>query len=271
MRSAAYAASTRLRATLGRRGVAILLALAIEALIALLLLLMAPDLPGKPESDGRPTVFGIDVSDAPEAADRGEAKPGPKRPASAKPQPAPPKPREVTPPPPPKPVPEVVPPLPSNFIRMTRDEFRQADIAKAPSSAPAQVASNDAGDSDGPSGGGGGARPGDTPLAGGKAPNGEPLYAAEWYRRPTHAELSTYLSPRAPRSGGGWGLVACKTVARYHVEDCQELGESPRGSGLAGSVRQAAWQFLVRPPRIGGREQVGTWVSIRIDYTITKE
>jgi protein TonB len=99
----------------------------------------------------------------------------------------------------------------------------------------------------------------------GKAPNGEPLYAAEWYREPTHQQLSTYL-PKTMPDGGGWGTVACRTVARFHVEDCVELDQNPAGSHLAGAVRQAAWQFLVRPPRVGGKALVGEWVSIRIYY-----
>jgi protein TonB len=120
---------------------------------------------------------------------------------------------------------------------------------------PAQDSGNDAQLADGP---------GDSERVG-TAPNGQPLYAAEWYREPTNQELSTYLPPRMP-DGGGWGLVACKTIARYHVDDCVELGNSPPGSHLASAVRQAAWQFLVRPPRKGGREMVGEWVRIRIDY-----
>ena len=99
----------------------------------------------------------------------------------------------------------------------------------------------------------------------GTAPNGEPLYAAEWYREPTRQEIAGYL-PKTMPDGGGSGLVACKTAERFHVEDCVELGSDPPGSRLAGAVRQAAWQFLVRPPRVGGKSLIGTWVRIRIDY-----
>ena len=101
----------------------------------------------------------------------------------------------------------------------------------------------------------------------GHGPNGETLYNARWYREPTHAELDTYLPKGTRRSG--WGLIACRTVAHYHVEDCVELGQSP-GSGLAGAVRQAAWQFLVYPPRIGGHQLVGSWVRIRVDYRVVE-
>ena len=101
----------------------------------------------------------------------------------------------------------------------------------------------------------------------GTAPNGEPLYAAAWYRRPYPDELSGYLSTAR---GPGWGLIACRTVADYRVEDCVALEESPPGSNIARSVLAAAWQFRVRPPRVGGRSLVGTWVRIRIDYDLAR-
>lgn len=104
----------------------------------------------------------------------------------------------------------------------------------------------------------------------GEGPGGQHYYNVEWYREPTEAQLHTYLPHDAP--GTGWGMVACKTIENYHVDNCRTLGESPIGSGYARAVREAAWQFLVRPPRIGGRRLVGSWVSIRIDYgTIEKK
>ena len=264
MPSTAYLASTRIRETLGRRGMAMVLALLVEALIALLLLFMAPDLPGV-EDGPRTTTFDVSTGDSEDASEQSPAKAAPERASRSQPQPHPVRPPEVQPPTPPTPEPPIV--LPDGIIPMTRQEYRSADIAKVRSrpQAPGNAASAENGEA---ASSGGGSMPGDSEVAG-KAPNGEPLYAAEWYRRPTKAELSTYMSSRARSSG--WGLIACRTVARYHVEDCQELGESPRGSGLAGSVRQAAFQFLVRPPRVGGKEMVGAWVSIRIDYTITRE
>ena len=95
------------------------------------------------------------------------------------------------------------------------------------------------------------------------------LYNAEWVREPSDAELRTYL-PRAVDSGS-WALIACQTIAHNQVENCAQLGESPRGSGLSKAMRLAAWQFRVRPPRIDGKPMVGAWVRIRIDFGTAKD
>jgi protein TonB len=103
----------------------------------------------------------------------------------------------------------------------------------------------------------------DTPRVSGSGPNGEPLYAASWYREPYDDELRGYLSTA---SGPGWGLIACRTAPDYRVEDCVKVDEYPTGSNIARAVLAAAWQFRVRPPRIGGQPKIGEWVRIRIDY-----
>jgi periplasmic protein TonB len=100
----------------------------------------------------------------------------------------------------------------------------------------------------------------------GTAPNGEPLYAAKWYREPTRQELAGYLSTATAPSAA---LIACRTVPDFRVADCQLVGESPEGSNIGRAVLAAAWQFRVRPARVGGRSQVGSWVRIRIDYTVS--
>jgi protein TonB len=160
---------------------------------------------------------------------------------------------------PPTPRPPVTVPLPSevkapSFIPMSRDEFASADLARRPQQGPSL------GNGSGSAGGGGGQMSGP-----GQGPGGVQLYEAQWYRRPTHAELDGYL-PADP-SREGWGLVACRTIADYQVDNCQTLGESPVGSGFARAVRQAAWQFRVIPPRVDGKAMIGAWVRIRIDYT----
>jgi protein TonB len=105
--------------------------------------------------------------------------------------------------------------------------------------------------------------PPDSERVEGSGPNGEPLYAARWVREPYHDELAGYLSTA---QGPGWGLIACRTVENFRVEDCVFVDEYPRGSNIARSVLAAAWQFRVHPPQIGGRPQVGSWVRIRITY-----
>jgi len=150
---------------------------------------------------------------------------------------------------------QVIPPRPLDLIPMSKEDLEASDIAKLGSNAPGagQLAQ--------------GSAPGDSEQVG-TGPNGEPLYAAEWYREPTNQELAAYLPKNMPEDGG-WGMVACRTAPRFRVEDCVELGQGPAGSHLAGAVRQAAWQFLVRPPRVGGKSMVGEWVRIRIDYTVS--
>ena len=103
-----------------------------------------------------------------------------------------------------------------------------------------------------------------TAAGAGEGPGGVTLYNAEWVREPSDAELRTYL----PRSvaAGSWALIACQTIAHNQVENCAQLGESPRGSGLSKAMRLAAWQFRVRPPRVDGKPMVGAWVRIRIDF-----
>ena len=164
---------------------------------------------------------------------------------------------------PPRPVPQIprpkieLPPRPLDMLEVSKEFLETSDIAKLGSNAPGYSPNASRGSA------------GDSERVG-TAPDGQPLYAAEWYREPTNQELSAYLPKNMPE-GGGWGLVACKTAPRYKVEDCVELGNSPPGSHLAGAVRQAAWQFLVRPPRIGGRPMIGEWVRIRIDYAVSRE
>lgn len=105
--------------------------------------------------------------------------------------------------------------------------------------------------------------PGDSARVGGSGPNGEPLYAAAWYREPYDNELAGYLSTA---DGPGWALIACRTVADFRVEDCIAIDEYPDRSNMARAVLAAAWQFRVRPPRLGGVSKVGEWVRIRISY-----
>lgn len=244
---------------LRRRSAALLLALLIELVLALLLFFLVPDIAGTDKPGRSLTTFSVEApkADEPEAEDAAKA---PAAPSTQAPQPISPQPDVEVPPPQTPEVPRGELP----FLVMTRDQYHSAQIKNLPPSAANVTSTTEAG----ARAGSGASHANDSDVVG-KGPKGQPLYAAEWHVRPTNAQLQTYIGGRARASG--WGLIACRTVANYRVEDCQELGESPRGSGLSGAVRQAAWQFRVRPPRIGGKEMVGEWVSIRIDYTISRE
>lgn len=143
--------------------------------------------------------------------------------------------------PPPRPSKKSVP-----WIEMSSEEMAASDISKLPAS--------------------GSGSEGDSEVVG-RGPNGEPLYGVEWAREPTNAELGGYLPPNPP---DGYGEIACKTIPGDRVDDCIEIAQQPRGSHLASAVRQAAWQFRIRPPRKGGRALMGVWIFIHIYYSSTR-
>lgn len=240
------------RESLRRRGAGLLLAAAFElAVILLLLLFLAPAFTER-KAPVPMSVFGVEApgeAERPEKT-RAEARAKPAGKANARRE------RAVEPPPPPPQPADASQAYdgPPQFVRLTRSDYNNGDIANAPAAAPAARPE---------SGGSGGA--GDSAVAG-RGPRGQTLYSAEWYRRPRDAELAPFLG----RARAGWGEIICRTAPRYRVEDCQEIGESP-GSGIAGAIRQASFQFLVRPPRKNGQDMVGEWVTIHFDYTITRK
>jgi protein TonB len=99
----------------------------------------------------------------------------------------------------------------------------------------------------------------------GIAPDGSPLYRAQWYREPG-PEFRGFLSAASP----GYGLIACRTIPNFYVTDCIALDESP-GSMLTRSMLAGSGVLRVRPPRLGGRSLVGAWVRIRVDYMLQRK
>jgi protein TonB len=221
------------------------LALVVEALLVLLVLSMA--LVDQKPPNRTVSLVSVNVERPAEVAD--------KRPEPAKPRPAtsPETPRTSQPivsaPAPQLPVPIIIP--------VTKSAIPSLPAPTMPPRPP--VATSPARGMMGPPDMG---VPGDSKRVG-TAPGGQPMYAASWYREPYDDELRGYLSTA---KGPGWALITCRTVADFRVDDCVGLDEYPENSNLLRAVLAAAWQFQVRPPRIGGVSKVGEWVRIRIEY-----
>jgi protein TonB len=234
----------------------VVLALIVEILIVLVLLSLSIAPPQSREEDQQLTVFGVTPEPSKDPVEEESPAPSQNAAQSPEPQEAETDPSEipspVVAPQLPSPTPPAIVPMPS--IQPAQPQASQ-QIAK-PKANPGRVY--------GPANKG---TPGDTERVG-SAPNGEPLYAAAWYREPYDDELSGYLSTAR---GPGAALIACRTVPDFRVEDCVQLSETPAGSGIGRAVLAAAWQFRVRPPRVGGVSKVGEWVRIRIDYSIRRE
>jgi protein TonB len=222
-----------------------------------MILTLAPDIVGREDGEAGMTVFGVTPEPEPEAET--EKAPAP----SAAPNPARVEPAETPPDPVPQPPVPQPQPQPSPPVLLNIPLGRMPDIATLPRQPAAPAAPRRAAGPPNLA-----SLPGDTPRVEGRGPRGEPLYAAAWYREPYDSELSGYLSTA---SGPGWGLIACRTVPDFRVEDCIKLDEYPEGSNIARAALAAAWQFRVRPPRLGGQSKVGEWVRIRIDYGIRRQ
>lgn len=232
------------------RPLAFILALLAEAGLILIALSMGwvASAPDKPQ----PRVLAIAIKAEPTAEAAKPAKAArAEAPAASKAAVQPPQAQNPAPTPP---APVASPPPP--IIQMTRSQMAVLDISRLPrQGAPAAPAKGLMGPADM-------GVPGDSKRVG-SAPNGQPMYAAAWYREPYPEELRGYLSLA---DGPGWALIACKTAPDFRVENCVGLDEYPSGSNIQRAVLAAAWQFKVRPPRVGGISRVGDWVRIRIDY-----
>ncbi|MCM8732126.1 hypothetical protein ACFO8O_14260 [Hephaestia sp. GCM10023244] len=241
--STAYQASRR------GRGPGLVLAILVNVLVALLLLTASLRTDLVPMAATGLSVFNVSGSRAPPEAEKKLA-PKPRSTAKATtpraaPEPNSPKSTEM----------DASTPSPFKMLIVSKEVFGASDIGKMAKTTPPAA---DAG--------GAAASAGGAPSYGpGEGPGGSTLYAADWYRKPRHAELAYYLPPTVAK--GSWAMIACQTIPDYRVENCRPLAESPRGSGLANALRKAAWQFRVLPPRIDGKPMLNTWVRIRFDFT----
>lgn len=245
MSAASYRSSSYdARASRGGRAASWALALGIAAAIILALLGMSGYQRHEPGDGRRLSTFNVTPLGSSETSKRSVQRTRAAAPTAAAPEPRPvTEPREapIVPPPP------VTLHLPG-VIMLSQADYAASNIGKIknepkpvqPKRAQ-QLVQND-GD--------------DAPVAG-RSTTGEAIYKAEWYREPKTAEMASYIDLNIV----GFGTIVCRTVERFHVEDCNEVDETPH-SHLARGMRQAAWQFLVIPPKKDGKYLIGSLIYI---------
>jgi len=241
---AAHAGFTRRKKSLRQRSTSIIIALTVEALIFFGLIRLGGWVPSKHQQSAPLSVNSWSLThDSPKPAATHQSTQAPK----AEPAKPPPPRQRVLPP-------QIPPPLspraPSPVVELSKEDYAASDIGKLKSSS--ADSSNATGKGAGPS------------YGPGEGPGGARLISADWYEEPSQGALAYYLPKGLPPDS--WAMIACQTAPHYHVENCMSLSESPPGSGLGKAMRQASWQFLVRPPMLNGKPMIGTWVKIRFNW-----
>ncbi len=140
---------------------------------------------------------------------------------------------------------------PPGFIHMNHADLANSDISNIHSTG---------GGGQGHDDGAGGGKGGDN------GPGESSFYNVEWYRKPPKRALDSYMKPG--QDPGRMATIECRMIENYHVDDCHEVSETPRGTGMARVLREASWQFEVRPPRLNGKTLLGT--RVHITYTFSE-
>nr|WP_315458588.1 hypothetical protein [uncultured Sphingorhabdus sp.] len=238
------------RESLRRRGAGFAIALLLEALIIIAILSLSMRAGGPAAGPRGLSTFSLEAQSESASSDRSETN----TPIVQK------QPRQFSPPIPKALLPPVnpiqAPPPSPDFIKVSKSEFDAMDLSKLP--AGGGGAGNDKGSGQGSKG----------MMGPGLGPGGAQLYPVAWLREPYESELSPYLAAIKRIPPGASADIACRMAEHNRVENCQIIGESPRGTGLAKALRLAAWQFLVKPPRINNKPQLGVWVRIHFDFGV---
>ena len=240
------------RDDLRRRGLGLFIALFLEFIIILAILSLSMRAGGPASGPRGLSTFSLEAeAESAAAADKSETQ-----------TPLPQKQQSTVTPPLPKPLlppvnPVKAPPPNPDFIKVSKSEFDAMDLSKLPAGG-GSGSGDSKGSGQGPKGN----------MGPGLGPGGAQLYPVAWLREPYDSELAPYLAAVKRIPPGASADIACRMAEHNRVENCQIISETPRGTGLAKALRLAAWQFLVKPPRIDNKPQLGVWVRIHFDFGV---